>query len=91
MFNSKQGAFRTIAALAVLIALVLLLIPHSPHQHGFLFLSFLLIPVFLFGRVDVPCSLWPIGQSKIVYRRVDILFSRFQRPPPPAFAHTILV
>ena len=92
MFNSQQRAFKTIAVLAVLIALVLLLLPHSSHQHGLVFICFLLLPVFLFGRVDVPLSLWPIGQtSKILFRQIPTHPSRFQRPPPPAFAFILSI
>jgi hypothetical protein len=87
MSARQQRAFRTIAAFAILVALILLLIPHSSHQHGFTFVCFLLLPVFLFGRVDIQISLWPVGQaSKIRFPQIPILSPRFQRPPPPALA-----
>ena len=85
MSSSQQRIFKTIAVAAILTALVLLLLPHALHHHGLVFTCFLLLPVFLFDRVNIPYSLCPIEQaSKLYLRQAPTLFSRFQRPPPAA-------
>ncbi len=87
MRNNRQRVLRSIAAFAIVIALVLLLVPHFAHHHGIVLTCFLLLPVFLFGKVELPLSLWPIEQiGKVAFRQIVICSSRFQRPPPPAFA-----
>lgn len=91
MGHTLQRALRTIAALAILMALVLLLLPHSPQHHGVVFACLLLLPVFLFDRVNVPQSLWAAGQTnQVLLPRKPTLSPRFQRPPPRAFRYTLL-
>jgi hypothetical protein len=71
-----------IAASAVLLALLLILLPH-PHHLTIAAACPVLAIVFLFGTVYVPCSLWLLSQENVEYPPQSIhLPSRFQRPPP---------
>lgn len=83
MSNREQSAFRTVAAVALVLAFVLLVVAHSAHPHSWAFAGFLLLPVFLFGTLEIPRSLWSISQaSETTFCSITALSSRFQRPPP---------
>ncbi len=81
----NQRTRRYVVAVAILLCLVLLLVPHS-HFTGAA-VCFLLIPELFFG-IPVP----PRLLSRMAYLRVGelpeapALPSSFQRPPPPFLA-----
>lgn len=91
MPTRQQSAFRMIAAIALGFALVLLLAIHSPNQAGIGLFCLLLLPVFLFGKIDVLQSLGRVSQTgEAAICPVPSLPSRFQRPPPYAFVEILL-
>lgn len=81
--NQRTG--RYVVAVAILLCLVLLLVPHSHFTDAAA--CFLLIPELFFG---IPVSTRLL--SRMAYLRLGdlpeapVLPSSFQRPPPPFFA-----
>ena len=79
---SRSRLFRIYAAIAVLIALLLLLLPHGAHQQAAA-LCFILVPIFLGEVLGAPLFSWLDAQHNSPSRgRAPILPIRFQRPPP---------
>jgi hypothetical protein len=84
--HQQRSFLKGVVSLAVLIALLLFLVPHAASHPGAALACFLLVPVFLFGRLDIPLSLWPITQIETILPRAPVASSLFQRPPPLLFA-----
>ena len=69
--------------MATVSLLLLLLVAHPADHHDFTVIGFVLIPVFLFGRVVIEDTMWPTNDASNG-RHLPILArsSLFQRPPP---------
>lgn len=75
--------WRKIAALAMALCLLVLLL-HPAQAHNAAFAGLVLQPVWLFGLVLVPRSLWPAADpDPHPAQSVLCHAARFQRPPPP--------
>lgn len=73
--------FQLVAAIALLICVLALLVPHSA-SHGLFIAGVLFFPVFLFGLLDPPQWLrimFPEGEALPAAPVRSVLF---QRPPP---------
>ncbi len=82
--HKQQRRFRAaVLLMATVSLLLLLLVAHPIDHHGFTVVGFVLIPVFLFGRVVVEDTMWPTNPGNDG-RHFPILArpSLFQRPPP---------
>ena len=83
----QRRELKAIAVLALTIALLLLLLPHTigPHSPQLIFLA--LVPVFLFAIVDIPFpQRLPVQAdrpAKLAEVEPSVLF---QRPPPSRLA-----
>lgn len=74
--------WRTMAAAGLALCLVLLLIHPAP-VNGAALSAFLLLPVFLFGLVLAPLSLWPASDWEQRFAAPVLCRANlFQRPPP---------
>jgi hypothetical protein len=84
--NDRQQQRRFCAAVLLIVAvslLLLLLIAHPADPHGLAVIGFVLIPVFLFGRVVIEDTMWPVDpKDDGRYCPVPDRPSLFQRPPP---------
>lgn len=80
----QRRVLKTIAALAIVSALLLLLFPHAIGSHAIPFLWLALAPV-VFALLEIPSSQrLPVQVINPVARRQPALPTRFQRPPPSA-------
>jgi hypothetical protein len=73
--------WQPIAAIALLLCLFALL-SHPVSAHAIQQYSFLLLPVFLFGLIALPRSLWPASDDQHFQPFVVSHTDLFQRPPP---------
>jgi hypothetical protein len=73
--------FRVIAAIALLICVLALLVPHSAGQ-GLFIAGVLFFPVFLFGLLDPPQWLRIMCTEGILLPTAPVRSALFQRPPP---------
>jgi hypothetical protein len=81
-FISRSRLFRIYAVVAVLIALLLLLLPHGAHQQA-VALCFILVPLFLGEVLSAPLFSWLDAQHNSPSPdRAPVAPFRFQRPPP---------
>jgi len=80
----QQRRFRAAVLLIATISLLLLLLTaHSADHHGLVAIGFVLIPVFLFGRVVIEATMWPVDQKDDGNNLpIPVRPSLFQRPPP---------
>ena len=80
--------FRTIVLLAVTVTLLLALLAPQPQSHnGIVLATILLLPLFLFGIVEIQTASWlPGSLEEAGSRPLTCRPSLFQRPPPPLFA-----
>jgi hypothetical protein len=79
---SRARLFRIYAVVAVLIALLLLLLPHGAHQQA-VALCFILVPVFLGEVLNAPLFSWLDAQhNNPSPDRAPVSPFPFQRPPP---------
>lgn len=84
--NQHPRLWRIIAAIAMVISLVLLLIPHV-HDSGSTITYFLFLPILFIGLIE-PFSI----QLRLVWMRTafvpeaPVLAASFQRPPPREIA-----
>jgi hypothetical protein len=81
----KNQTWKTLAAIALLFALVVILLPH-PHHLNVSIACPLLVVVFLFGAIDTSVSLRHVSpvNEEGSFQSPDLPF-RFQRPPPALF------
>ena len=88
MESQQQRRFRAVVFIvAAMSLLLLLLIPHAGNHHGLELACFVLLPVFLFGRVDMQERLWTaVSASDGLLCPSAARPSLFQRPPPSLFA-----
>ena len=77
----QQRRWKTLLAITMVIGLLLLLIAGGSHGH--LTLASVLLPVLFVGLVEIPRSLWPVGDAALTipHQLLDRA-SLFQRPPP---------
>ena len=82
--DQRQRRFRATVLLVATISLLLLLLSaHPADHHNLALVGFVLIPLFLFGRVVVEDTMWLITPGSDVYHfPVLTRPSLFQRPPP---------
>lgn len=80
----QQRRLRVAVFIAATVCLLLLLLAaHSADHHGAPLACFVLLPVFLFGRVEVQDCLWRVIPASDGLRRSTVSRpSLFQRPPP---------
>ena len=78
----RQPIWKALFAIAVVIGLLLLAL-YPLHSGSAAPACVVLLPVLLFGLVNVPCSLWPVAEASLEVRhqRLERL-PLFQRPPP---------
>jgi hypothetical protein len=75
---------KALIAITLVIGLVLVL-ASGTSAHGNILACFTLLPVFLFGLVFVPRSLWlPTESDCLIRHQLLARASLFQRPPPSA-------
>jgi hypothetical protein len=81
----KNQAWKTLAVIALLFALAVILLPH-PHHLNVSIACPLLVVVFLFGAIDASVSLRHVSpvNEECSFQSPDLPF-RFQRPPPALF------
>jgi len=73
---------RVVIAIAMMICLLVLLVPHAG-SHGSLLACVLLFPMFLFGSLDLSWLFQaPAYESPILLPQFPVLNALFQRPPP---------
>ena len=88
--HARQGKrwFRRIVLLIVTVTLLLaLLIPQPQNHHGTALATILLLPLFLFGIIEIQTASWlPGSLEEPSARPLTCRPSLFQRPPPPLFA-----
>jgi hypothetical protein len=79
--SRNQRRFLLIAVIAVGVALLLMLLPHS---HTGISAPFLfLLPIFFIGVLPSPCVLSRIDYMRLGYTPDDLALPiSFQRPPP---------
>jgi len=82
--NDQQRRFQATVLLVATVSLLLLLLSaHPADHHGLGFVGFVLIPIFLFGRVVVEDKMWLVTPGRDVCPfPVPARPSLFQRPPP---------
>jgi hypothetical protein len=83
--NHKQpGGLKAVSLIAIAIGLVLLLlVPHVVSHHGASVVCFLLVPIFLFGKIESgEEDILPIEENGRSPSRSQIRSQLFQRPPP---------
>lgn len=74
-----------VLVIATVSLLLLLLAVHAADHHGVALACFVLLPIFLFGRVVVQDRLWRVSPaSDKLYDSTAPRPSLFQRPPPLA-------
>ncbi len=82
--SQQRRILKTIAALAIVSALLLLLFPHAIGSHAIPFLWLALVPV-VFALLEIPSSQrLPVQVINPAARCHSVLPARFQRPPPSA-------
>src|SRR3982074_3977638 len=86
--RQEKRWFRTIVLLTVTVTLLLaLLIPQPQNHHGTALATILLLPLFLFGIIEIQTASWlPGSLEEPSARPLTCRPSLFQRPPPPLFA-----
>lgn len=82
--NDQQRRFRATVLLVATVSLLLLLLSaHPADHHGLGFVGFVLIPIFLFGRLVVEDTMWLVAPgSDVCHFPFPARPSLFQRPPP---------
>jgi hypothetical protein len=79
--NRAQRRFLLIAAIAIGVALLLMLLPHSHVVSDVPFLF--LLPIVFLGLLPSPCEFARIDSMRLEYTPEDhALPASFQRPPP---------
>jgi hypothetical protein len=83
--TGKHQAWKSLTAIALLFALVVVLLPHPHHISVSMACPFLVV-VFLFGTIDASVSLRYVSpvNEECSFQSPDLPF-RFQRPPPAFF------
>jgi len=76
----KTRRAQVVIAVAMMICLLAMLVPHA-EGHGTL-LTYVLLPVFLFGLLDLPWSFRTPSQDSALFLEAPVLSALFQRPPP---------
>jgi hypothetical protein len=86
--RQEKRWFRTLVLLTVTVTLLLaLLIPQPQNHHGTALATILLLPLFLFGIIEIQTASWlPGSLEEPSARPLTCRPSLFQRPPPPLFA-----
>jgi hypothetical protein len=86
--RQEKRWLRTLVLLTVTVTLLLaLLIPQPQNHHGTVLATILLLPLFLFGIIEIQTASWLRGSlEKPSARPLACRPSLFQRPPPPLFA-----
>ena len=83
--NQQRRGWVLIAAIAIGIALVLMMVPHSDSGNAGAWVA--ILPIFLVGIIS-PLSLLPRLAFEYIGRTPEapVLPGRFQRPPPLSLA-----
>ena len=83
--RQEKRWFRTIVLLTVTVTLLLaLLIPQPQNHYGTALATILLLPLFLFGIIEIQTASWlPGSLEEPSARPLTCRPSLFQRPPPP--------
>jgi len=82
MRRSRQtGRLQVVAAIALLICVLALLVPHGA-SHGLFVVGVLFFPVFLFGLLDPPQWLRFVCTEGGALPAAPVCGALFQRPPP---------
>jgi hypothetical protein len=81
----KHQAWKSLTVICLLLALVVVLLPHQDHVNVSIACP-LLVVVFLFGIIDASVSLRHVSpvDEECSFQSPDLPF-RFQRPPPALF------
>jgi uncharacterized protein YhhL (DUF1145 family) len=83
--HHQRRALNAIAVFAIVCALMLFLLPHTTGSHAAPVLWLALIPVFLFGIVEILSSQrLPAPANRTAKQRQPSRSALFQRPPPSA-------
>jgi hypothetical protein len=77
----RTRRFQVVAAIALLICVLALLVPHSA-SHGLSIAGVLFFPVFLFGLLDPPHWLRIVYADGASLPKTPVRGALFQRPPP---------
>ena len=85
--RQEKRWFRTIVLLTVTVTLLLALLIPQPQNHHGTEATILLLPLFLFGIIEIQTASWlPGSLEEPSARPLTCRPSLFQRPPPPLFA-----
>jgi len=80
--NQHRRTWVVIAAIAMVISLVLLLLPHT-HDSGTVVTYFLLFPILFIGLIEPTSLISRLAWMRIAFTpNAPVLPASFQRPPP---------